>query len=88
MTLAVDSDAIAHTLLRMTRSFLNRRSMMTLMATALVAPVAGAQAAPRIVATTGLIAEAARRLTGFDIRAIAAPPHDPALHRPGRSDLV
>lgn len=62
--------------------------MMTLMATALVAPVAGAQAAPRIVATTGLIADAARRLTGFDIRAIAAPPHDPALHRPGRSDLV
>lgn len=62
--------------------------MMTLMATALVAPVAGAGTAPRIVATTGLIAEAARRLTGLDIRAIAAPPHDPALHRPGRSDLV
>lgn len=62
--------------------------MMTLMATALVAPVAGAGTAPRILATTGLIAEAARRLTGHDIRAIAAPPHDPALHRPGRSDLV
>lgn len=69
-------------------SFLNRRSLMTLMASALVAPMAAASPAPRILATTGMIADAARRLTGLEVTALMGPGMDPHGYRQTRSDIA
>lgn len=69
-------------------AFLNRRTMMTLMASALVAPVAFASDTPSIVATTGMIADAVRRLTGGTVQALMGPGMDPHGYRQTRSDIA
>ena len=71
----------------MTQNFLSRRAMMTLMASALSAP-ALAQGGPQIVATTGMIADAAARLTGLPVRSLMGPGMDPHGYRQTRSDIA
>ncbi|WP_103334586.1 metal ABC transporter solute-binding protein, Zn/Mn family [Pseudotabrizicola formosa] len=76
---------------------LARRGFLGLMAGALV-PAAGlaprfaladtAAAAPAIVATTGMIADAARALTGLPVTALIGPGMDPHGHRPTRNDIL
>ncbi|MBN2629798.1 MAG: zinc ABC transporter substrate-binding protein [Rhodobacteraceae bacterium] len=66
---------------------LNRRSMLGLMA-ALAAPRLAFAAQPALVATTGMIADAARALTGLPVTALIGPGMDPHGHRPTRSDIV
>lgn len=72
----------------MSPSFLNRRAMMTLMASALVAPVAQAAERPVILATTGMIADAAARLSGRVVTALMGPGMDPHGYRQTRSDIA
>lgn len=72
----------------MTQTFLNRRAMMTLMASALMAPMAQADAGPVILATTGMIGDAAARLTGRPVRALMGPGMDPHGYRQTRSDIA
>ena len=71
----------------MTQSFLTRRQMMTLMAAAVTGP-ALAQDAPQILATTGMIADAATRLTGLPARSLMGPGMDPHGYRQTRSDIA
>lgn len=49
--------------------------------------MAGAET-PSIVATTGMIADAARALTGFPVTALIGPGMDPHGHRPTRNDIL
>lgn len=49
---------------------------------------ARAAAPERIVATTGMIADAARVLTGQPVRALIGPGIDPHSHRPTRADIA
>ncbi|SEN59445.1 Zinc-uptake complex component A, substrate-binding [Gemmobacter aquatilis] len=72
----------------MSRSFLNRRSMMSLMATALVAPIAGAATAPRIVATTPLLADCAHRLCGAVVTALIPAETAAQSYRASRADTA
>jgi manganese/zinc/iron transport system substrate-binding protein len=51
-------------------------------------PHAGRAAAPAIVATTGMIADAARALTGLPVMALIGPGMDPHGHRPTRTDIL
>ena len=71
----------------MTQSFLTRRLMMTLMASAVTAPAFGATG-PTIVATTGMIADAAARLTGLPVTSLMGPGMDPHGYRQTRSDIA
>ncbi len=70
----------------MTQSFLTRRLMMTLMASAVTAPAFAAT--PNIVATTGMIADAAARLTGLPVASLMGPGMDPHGYRQTRSDIA
>jgi manganese/zinc/iron transport system substrate-binding protein len=45
-------------------------------------------AEPSVIATTGMIADAARRLTGATVPSILGPGMDPHAHRPTRSDIL
>ena len=73
---------------------LARRRFIGLMAAALAPDLAFAPrfaragAAPTIVATTGMIADAARALTGLPVTAIIGPGMDPHGHRPTRNDIL
>lgn len=51
-------------------------------------PHGGIAATPSIVATTGMIADAARALTGLPVTALIGPGMDPHGHRPTRSDIL
>jgi manganese/zinc/iron transport system substrate-binding protein len=51
-------------------------------------PHTGIAATPLIVATTGMIADAARALTGLPVTALIGPGMDPHGHRPTRSDIL
>lgn len=75
---------------------LARRRFLGLMAGALapglaLAPrfaLASTPDAPSIVATTGMIADAARALTGLPVTALIGPGMDPHGHRPTRNDIL
>lgn len=68
---------------------LTRRRFVAAMAVA-AASVGGPlrAAAPQIVATTGMIADAARRISGLEVTALMGPGMDPHGHRPTRSDIL
>ena len=66
---------------------LTRRSLLSLMA-ALAVPRVVSAATPSIVATTGMIADAARAMTGLPVTALIGPGMDPHGHRPTRGDIV
>lgn len=68
---------------------IDRRSLLGCFA---LAPLAGAPAfaatTPTIVTTTGMIADAARRLSGGEVQALMGPGMDPHGHRPTRTDIL
>lgn len=64
-----------------------RRTFLGLMAAALAPRIAGANP-PSIVATTGMIADAARALSGLPVTALIGPGMDPHGHRPTRNDIL
>jgi len=66
---------------------LARRTFLGLMAGALAPRLALADT-PTIVATTGMIADAARALTGLPVTALIGPGMDPHGHRPTRNDIL
>jgi manganese/zinc/iron transport system substrate-binding protein len=66
---------------------LTRRSFLAVTAAVLAAP-AHAQAAPRIVATTGMIADAARRVSGLPVQGLMGPGIDPHSWRATRTDVA
>lgn len=71
---------------------IDRRSLLGLLATAPLMSIALAgrarAASPSIIATTAMIADAARRLTGAEVPALFGPGMDPHSHRPTRSDIL
>ncbi|MES2970649.1 MAG: zinc ABC transporter substrate-binding protein [Pseudomonadota bacterium] len=67
---------------------LNRRSLLGLMVAAPLLPGRAFAAPPAIVATTGMIADAARRLTGLEVTALMGPGMDPHGYRPTRGDIL
>lgn len=66
---------------------LARRSFLGLMAGA-VLPRPVFAGTPSIVATTGMIADAARALSGLPVTALIGPGMDPHGHRPTRNDIL
>ncbi len=64
-----------------------RRTFLGLMAGALAPRIALAKT-PAIVATTGMIADAARALSGLPVTALIGPGMDPHGHRPTRNDIL
>lgn len=68
----------------------NRRQMLGLLAAApfLAAPFAARAATPGVIATTGMIADAARVLTGGTAQALMGPGIDPHTYRPTRGDIL
>lgn len=67
---------------------INRRSLLALMAAAALPRGVLAQGAPAIIATTGMIADAARRIGGGPVQALMGPGMDPHGYRQTRSDIV
>lgn len=71
---------------------LDRRSLLGLLAAAPLMSAAQSgralAATPSVIATTGMIADAARRLTGGDVQALFGPGIDPHSHRPTRGDIL
>jgi manganese/zinc/iron transport system substrate-binding protein len=67
---------------------LDRRALIAMMLTAPMMPVAAHASTPAIVATTGMVADLARRISGADVQAIFGPGVDPHGHRPTRSDIL
>lgn len=67
---------------------IDRRSLLGLMATLPFLPHPARAAAPQVIATTGMIADAARRLTGVSVASILGPGMDPHSHRPTRGDVL
>lgn len=66
---------------------LARRTLLGLLAGALAPRLAFAET-PTIVATTGMIADAARALTGLPVTSLIGPGMDPHGHRPTRNDIL
>ena len=66
---------------------LMRRTFLGLLAAAAL-PHRGFASTPAIVATTGMIADAARALTGLPVTALIGPGMDPHGHRPTRNDIL
>lgn len=71
----------------MTVPMLTRRHFMVALAAASLPSVASA-GAPWIVATTGMIADAARQISGLDVTALMGPGMDPHGHRATRNDIL
>jgi manganese/zinc/iron transport system substrate-binding protein len=69
---------------------LTRRHLLTLTAAGLVARPSFAQDRISVVASTGMIADAARRVGGdlVEVRALMGPGVDPHSYRQTRSDIV
>jgi len=69
---------------------IDRRSLLALIATTpfLATRAVAGSPAPGIVATTGMIADIARRLTGGPVQALMGPGMDPHGYRPTRSDIL
>ena len=66
---------------------LTRRSFLGALAAATL-PVGARAASPVIVATTGMIADAARQISGIEVAALMGPGMDPHGHRPTRNDIL
>lgn len=70
-------------------SLLSRRSLLAaLPAMFVLSSVASANTAPKIVATTGMIADAARRISGAEVTALMGAGVDPHSYRQTRSDIA
>jgi manganese/zinc/iron transport system substrate-binding protein len=67
---------------------LDRRALIAVMLTAPMMPVAARASTPALVATTGMVADLARRISGAEVQAIFGPGVDPHGHRPTRSDIL
>ncbi|RUS60678.1 manganese transporter [Pseudorhodobacter sp. E13] len=68
---------------------MSRRSFLATMPAALLVPRLGfAAAPPKIVATTGMIADAARRISGAEVTGLMGPGVDPHSYRQTRSDIA
>jgi manganese/zinc/iron transport system substrate-binding protein len=68
---------------------LTRRGLLAALPLILALPSgAFAKVAPDIVATTGMIADAARRISGADVTALMGPGVDPHSYRQTRSDIA
>jgi len=67
---------------------LTRRSLLGLMAGASLPGWVQAATPPNLVATTGMIADAARRISGLPVVGLMGPGMDPHGHRPTRSDIL
>lgn len=67
---------------------LTRRSLLGLLAGAALPRWASAATPSNIVATTGMIADAARRISGLPVVGLMGPGLDPHGHRPTRSDIL
>lgn len=68
---------------------LTRRSMLATLPLLIAMPSASyAGATPKIVATTGMIADAARRISGTEVTALMGPGVDPHSYRQTRSDIA
>ncbi|MDT8856514.1 zinc ABC transporter substrate-binding protein [Paracoccaceae bacterium Fryx2] len=67
---------------------LNRRTLLAMLPAGLLAAPLGADTGPVIVATTGMIADAARRIGGGAVRALMGPGMDPHGYRQTRSDIA
>jgi manganese/zinc/iron transport system substrate-binding protein len=68
---------------------MNRRQLLSLLATLPLLPQGAAAATPpSIVATTGMIADAARRIGGGEVQALMGPGLDPHSYRQTRSDIA
>ena len=70
---------------------IDRRSLLGLLA---AAPLSSAltgrawAATPSVIATTSMIGDAARRLTGVEVPSLLGPGMDPHSHRPTRGDIL
>lgn len=69
-------------------AMLTRRSLLGLLTGAALPRWAYAATTPNIVATTGMIADAARRISGHPVVGLMGPGLDPHGHRPTRSDIL
>lgn len=69
-------------------AMLTRRSLLGLFAGAAMPKWSFAATPPMIVATTGMIADAARRISGLPVVGLMGPGLDPHGHRPTRSDIL
>jgi manganese/zinc/iron transport system substrate-binding protein len=67
---------------------LDRRALIAMILTAPVMPVAARADTPAIVATTGMVADLARRISGAEVQGLFGPGIDPHGHRPTRSDIL
>ena len=67
---------------------IDRRSLLASLALAPVLARPAFAAPPGLIATTGMIADAARRLTGLAVPSILGPGMDPHAHRPTSSDIL
>jgi manganese/zinc/iron transport system substrate-binding protein len=67
---------------------IDRRSLIAMMLTTPLMPGMARADAPAIVATTGMVADLARNISGATVQAIFAPGVDPHTHRPTRSDIL
>lgn len=70
------------------RPTLTRRGLLGLMACAPFAATAARAATPSLIATTGMIADAARVLSSGTAQALMGPGIDPHTYRPTRSDIL
>ncbi len=67
---------------------MTRRSLLGLLAGAAIPRWVYAATTPKIVATTGMVADAARRISGLPVVGLMGPGMDPHGHRPTRSDIL
>lgn len=68
---------------------IDRRSLLGLLAAApLLSPLRAKAATATLIATTGMIGDAARRLTGSPVQSLLGPGIDPHSYRPTRGDIL
>lgn len=67
---------------------LTRRAALGLIAAGVIAPVPARAASPLIVATTGMIGDAARYIAGRQVTTLMGPGLDPHGHRATRNDIL
>jgi manganese/zinc/iron transport system substrate-binding protein len=85
----VDIASHSQYLLPMENTHITRRGLLAAMPLILALPAtAFAQSSRKIVATTGMIADAARRIGGGDVTALMGPGVDPHSYRQTRSDIA
>jgi manganese/zinc/iron transport system substrate-binding protein len=72
----------------MKKMYLTRRTLLAAPLALALPKIAFAAGAPNIVATTGMIADAARRISGGAVTALMGPGIDPHSYRQTRSDIA